>query len=497
MNNAVIYARYSSHSQNEQSIETQINTCMEYAKKNNLNVIKIYEDKAKSATNDNRESFQQMLDDSSSKKFKYLLLYNLSRFARNATESVLNEVILTKNGVSIISVNENIGGDDDDPLTGLMKNLMRGVNEYYSKNTAKNIRDGLKTNAKKGLSIGGQSLPLGYKSVKETREIIIDKEIEPVIKKIFEMYRDNNTYAEIIRYLNINGLKTSRGNEFNKNSIKRLLKNEKYIGKYRFRGEVVSSIPKVIDEELFYEVQDILEKRKQAPSRGRAKNEYLLTTKLFCGECEEMMTGFSGTSKTGKLYNYYACKNSKVKKCNKRKINKQLIEDYVVSKAKRLLDTIDLNEIAENVMESINNSKDASDVKRLTKELKSIENQKRNLFDSLKMCKSDSLKEDIFEELNKLEELRNEINNQLIYEEISSIRLSARDIVVFLKDLKKGRITDDLYRKMLVEVFINKIYLYDDSRIMFLFTTQSKPCEDKIPPLNCLESSFESQSAPP
>ncbi len=162
--NSVIYARYSSHSQNEQSIETQVEICKSYAKKNNLNVIKIYEDKAKTGTNDNREAFQQMLSDSSKKSFSHVIVYNLSRFARNSDESVINEMILSKNGVDVLSATENVNVDDEDPTTSLMRNIMRGINEYYSKNTAKNIRDGLRTNAKKGLSIGGLSLPLGYKS---------------------------------------------------------------------------------------------------------------------------------------------------------------------------------------------------------------------------------------------------------------------------------------------------------------------------------------------
>ena len=163
-NKAVIYARYSSHSQNEQSIETQVDICRSYARKHNLNIVQIYEDKAKSGTNDNRESFQQMLSDSSKKGFSHVIVYNLSRFARNSTESVMNEMILSKNGVDVLSATENVNGDDDDPIASLMKNIMRGVNEYYSKNTAKNIRDGLRTNARKGLSIGGYTLPLGYKS---------------------------------------------------------------------------------------------------------------------------------------------------------------------------------------------------------------------------------------------------------------------------------------------------------------------------------------------
>ena len=162
--NSVIYARYSSHSQNEQSIETQVEICKSYAKKNNLKIVQVYEDKAKSGTNDNREAFQQMLSDSKNKGFSHVIVYNLSRFARNSYESIMNEMILSKNGVDVLSATENVNGADDDPTASLMRNIMRGVNEYYSKNTAKNIRDGLRTNAKKGLSIGGLSLPLGYKS---------------------------------------------------------------------------------------------------------------------------------------------------------------------------------------------------------------------------------------------------------------------------------------------------------------------------------------------
>ena len=96
-----------------------------------------------------------------------------------------------------------------------------------------------------------------------------------------------------------------------------------------------------------------------------------------------------------------------------------------------------------------------------------------------------------------MEKQNKEIQNQLIYEEINLLELTVHDIVQFLKDLKKGRINDNLYRKMLIDVFVNKIYLYEDGRIMLLFTTQANPCEDKIPPLNWLESSFGSNIAPP
>lgn len=495
MSKGVLYIRFSSHSQNDQTVETQRDICTAYAKKNSIQIVNEYVDEAKTGTNDKRENFQRMIQDSKKQLFDYIILYKMDRFARDKYDNAIYKKDLKKNGIRVLSACENI---TDDPEGGLMEGMLEVLAHYYSENLSRNIRDGLATNAKKCLSIGGKSLPLGYKSVKATREIIIDKTTSPIVVKIFEMYRDNNSYAEIIRYLNLHNLKTSRGNEFNKNSIKRLLKNEKYIGKYRFRGEVVSeNIPPIIDKDLFYEVQEILEKRKQAPSRGRAKNEYLLTTKLFCGECGEMMTGFSGTSKTDRLYTYYACKKSKIKQCDKKVINKDLIEDYVVSRARKLLDNSNINKIAKNVIDTINNSKDVSEIKRLKSELTKDEKEKKNLFDSLKICKSDKLKEEIFEELSKMEKHIKEIQNQLVYEEINSLELTVHDIVIFLNGLKKGKINDDLYRKMLIDVFINKIYLYEDGRIIFLFTSQARPCEDKIPPLNWLESSFESNIAPP
>lgn len=495
MSKGVLYIRYSSHSQNEQTVETQRDICTEYAKKNNIQIVNEYIDVARTGTNDKRENFQRMIEDSKKKLFDYIITYKVDRFARDKYDNAIYKRDLKKIGIRVLSAVENI---TDDPEGEMMEGFLETMAHYYSRNLSRNIKDGLATNAKKGLSIGGKSLPLGYKSIETTREIIIDKTTSPIVVKIFEMYRDNNSYAEIIRYLNLHNLKTSRGNEFNKNSIKRLLKNEKYIGLYRFRGEIVSeSIPPIIDKELFYEVQDILEKRKKAPSRGRAKNEYLLTTKLFCGECGEMMTGFSGTSKTERLYTYYACKNSKIKQCDKKVINKDVIEDYVISKTRNLLDNSNINEIAKNIVETLNKSKDVAETKRLKTELSRNNKGRKNLFDSLKICKSDALKEEIMEELSRMEKQNKEIQNQLIYEEINLLELTVHDIVQFLKDLKKGRINDNLYRKMLIDVFVNKIYLYEDGRIMLLFTTQANPCEDKIPPLNWLESSFGSNIAPP
>ena len=106
--NVVIYARYSSHSQTEQSIEGQLQICYEFAKNNGHIVIGEYIDRAQSGTTDSRAEFQRMIADSDKHTFEGVLVYQLDRFARNRYDSAINKAKLKKNGVRVISARENI-----------------------------------------------------------------------------------------------------------------------------------------------------------------------------------------------------------------------------------------------------------------------------------------------------------------------------------------------------------------------------------------------------
>lgn len=178
----------------------------------------------------------------------------------------------------------------------LMEAVLEGMAEYYSVELAQKIKRGMDINAEKCLSTGG-NLALGFKT--EGKRIVVDPLTAPIVVKIFEMYVTGSTMADIIRYLNANQIKTSYGNEFNKNSINRILKNKRYIGIYTYRDkEIPDGLPRIVDDGIFGAAQRIMEKNKKAPARAKAKVDYLLTTKLFCGHCKAAMTGISGTSKT-------------------------------------------------------------------------------------------------------------------------------------------------------------------------------------------------------
>ena len=120
---AVIYARYSSDNQREESIEGQIRECTEYAKYNDLEVVGHYIDRAYSAKTDKRPDFQRMIKDSAKKNFQLVIVWKLDRFARNRYDSAIYKAALKKNGVRVISVTEHI---TDDATGGLMESIFEG-----------------------------------------------------------------------------------------------------------------------------------------------------------------------------------------------------------------------------------------------------------------------------------------------------------------------------------------------------------------------------------
>lgn len=169
--NVVIYARFSSHSQTEQSIEGQLKACYEYAERNSYTVIGEYIDRALTGTNDNRPEFLRMIEDSGKKTFQGILVYQLDRFARNRYDSAVYKKKLKKNGVRVLSARENIS---EDASGILIESVLEGMAEYYSAELSQKIRRGLDINASKCLCTGG-GVALGFK-VDKDRHFQVDED---------------------------------------------------------------------------------------------------------------------------------------------------------------------------------------------------------------------------------------------------------------------------------------------------------------------------------
>ena len=203
---AVIYARYSSDNQREESIEGQIRECTAYAEKNGITVVKHYIDRALSAKTDNRPDFQQMIKDSEKRLFDIVLVWKLDRFARNRYDSAHYKRILKKNGVKVVSVKENIS---DGPEGIILESMLEGYAEYYSAELSEKIQRGQKENALKCKNNGGNT-PLGY-VVGTDGVLAVDPLTAPLVTEIFTRYDSGESISEITASLNGRGLKTKKG----------------------------------------------------------------------------------------------------------------------------------------------------------------------------------------------------------------------------------------------------------------------------------------------
>lgn len=217
--NAVIYARYSSDNQREESIEGQLRECKEYADQNGITVVRTYIDRALSAKTDSRPQFQQMIHDSATHTFEAVLVWKLDRFSRNRYDSAHYKRILKNNRVHVVSVTEPISNT---PEGIMLESLLEGMAEYYSAELAEKVSRGHKENALKAKFNGGP-VPLGYR-IDSEHHYQIDPTTAPVVQEAFHRYAAGESIRSIIESLNARSIRNSRGNPFTKNSFQTLLK---------------------------------------------------------------------------------------------------------------------------------------------------------------------------------------------------------------------------------------------------------------------------------
>ena len=452
---AVIYARYSSDNQREESIEGQIRECTAYAEKNGITVVKHYIDRAISAKTDNRPEFQQMIKDSDKKLFDIVLVWKLDRFARNRYDSARYKTQLKKNGVKLMSATEIIS---EGPEGIILESVLEGYAEYYSADLAEKVVRGQTENILKGRCNGGRGT-FGY-TLDSERKFHIDPLTFPFVLESFKKYNEGSTMKEIRDWLNENGIKNPVGGAFTYNSVEHMLKNRRYIGELKFRDVVVpDAIPPIIPLELFEDVQEKIAKNKKAPARRKAEDDYLLTTKLFCGYCGALMFGESGTSRTGEVHRYYKCATAKKHRgCKKKTVRKQWLEDLVVNQTMQLVkDDAAMESIIAKVMELQN--KENTNIPLYEKQLRDAESGIQNMLNAIQ---AGILTSSTKERLEQLEETKRELEARIAEEKLAKPKVTEEFIRFWLLRFRKLDMSLKDQRQALVDTFINAIYLYDD-----------------------------------
>jgi site-specific DNA recombinase len=478
---AVAYCRYSSDRQREESIEAQLRAINEYAKSNNISIVKEYIDRALSGTFDERQAFKAMIRDSEKDLFELVLTHKVDRFARNRYDSAIYKRKLRENNVKVIYVAQPIS---DGPEGAMMEAMLEGMAEYYSRNLAQETMKGLKENAYDCRHCGGKP-PLGYDVDPVTKKYIINKHEAYIIQYIFELYQQGIGYIKLINALNKKGYRTKYGNVFGKNSIYEILRNEKYTGTYVFNRaakkvkgkfnkrslkttdeiiKVPEGMPQIISYEVWKEIQDKMDSHKH--NGRRSKETYLLSGLLICGICGSAMTTDTRYMKDrDKVYCYYRCfKNNGKNECSMQAWSRDDLEEMVILKLKEeMFSGENLQKMVQKIFSYYNEyaSTMNEDIVQLKHELSGIKKRIGNLITAI--SEGDELKT-LKEALKNFEQQKDVYENKITELEISKKTMIPSEKMI--RDyLKKRSSLFDLGRedlKDLVNENIKSIHVYTD-----------------------------------
>ncbi len=465
MKKAVIYARYSSDNQTEQSIEGQVRVCKEYAERNDLVIVKEYIDRAMTGTNDNRPALQQMLYDSKKKGFDFVLVYKFDRFARSRYDSAMNKAILKQNGVKLLSATEQIS---DNPEGIILEGMLESIAEYYSAELSQKVKRGLKESRIKGQFTGGPT-PYGY--VVKDLKVSINEEQANIVRLMFNEYLSGKLIKDIVKLLQDKGMKNSYGKAWTINSVSRVLRNPNYKGCVFADDTCYTNIfPQIIDSEIFDEVNEKLKASKRTSAHHKTDVNYILSGKLICGKCGALMTGDSGKGKLGKIYNYYKCFAKKKNKsiCDKKSISQENIEAKVISMTKYFLQHTNLHSIAK-VMCNVYN-KDIEKDKILESLNKELQENNKKLVNLLRALENGVFNDTTNARMKELESNNKELQEKISIRQLTIIKPLDENLVYdFLCSFKDIDENNTLAKQRMIDLFVNRVVLFDDGTMTIYY----------------------------
>lgn len=471
------YCRYSSTNQNELSIEQQHIELEKYAENHNITIVKYFDDKAKSGTKDNRENFQNMMNECKKKEIQAVLVWKTDRFARNTQDSLFYKMKLEKLGIDLISITQPI--DTSSPEGNLMYTMLASIDEYYSKNLASNVKRAMNFNASQGLFNGGTA-PLGY-DIKNRKYIINEKE-KKIVQFIYDKYLEGYSYYDIIKECNSLGYKTKKNLPFKKNSLYEILHNEKYTGTYIYNKssgnnrhninkniiKIENAFEPIISKETFEKVQEKTEKNKKQTAQYKAKENYLLSGLLYCGKCGGRYTGQTTyRTKNNKTYSssYYVCSNrNKIGKCTNKRLNRYVLETGVKNALiGKILNGNSVDILLDKVQIEYQNliNKNNIYLNDLKIELEQINSKINNMISLLSINPLTSL----LSQLEVLENQKQDIEYRLEHLDITkNNKITTKKIKeVLAKDIQELHTRSGKHLHQLIEKYIKSITVNDNN----------------------------------
>lgn len=496
--NAVLYCRYSSTQQTENSIDGQLRECHRFADYHGYKIIGEYIDRAKSGTSvEQRDDFLRMISDAKKQQFAYIIVYRFDRFARNRYDSVVYKRQLAISGVRVISATEAVA---DGPDGAILEAMYEAMDESYSRRLSAITLRGIQEATRKG--IWCSAIPFGYHT--EDKRLIIDEKEAPAVREIYTQYAEGKTKSEIAKWLNGHGYRTRHGNQFTCNNFNTILSNPAYAGHAKCR-DIEIETPAIIDKELYKTVQNKL--AQNAPARGKKtdKRYFALTGKLYCGLCGCAMTSDLGTSQNGTVHAYYSCSRRKTAhgvrggKCKKKSERQDFLEWYIVRQTmSHVLTDTRIAEISERLEKLSHEDQASTSIREIEARQKEINKELDDLTDKLIATNNQSI-------INRINTRADELTAELstLDIDLSHLRLqvdhtlTAQQIAAYLRSLRTGDPLDQDFRRRIIDTFIQRVYLFDDKILVYYNIKETAPItyDQALDDLDGLSAQLSSGSA--
>lgn len=496
--NAVLYCRYSSTQQTENSIDGQLRECHRFADYHGYKIIGEYIDRAKSGTSvEQRDDFLRMISDAKKQQFAYIIVYRFDRFARNRYDSVVYKRQLAISGVRVISATEAVA---DGPDGAILEAMYEAMDESYSRRLSAITLRGIQEATRKG--IWCSAIPFGYRT--EEKRLTIDEKEAPAVREIYSQYAEGKTKSEIAKWLNEHGYRTRRGKQFTCNNFNMILSNPAYTGHAKCR-DINIETPAIIEKELYDKVQKKL--AANAPARGKKtdKRYFALTGKLYCGLCGCAMTSDLGTSQNGTVHAYYSCSRRKTAhgvrggKCKKKSERQDFLEWYIVRQTmSHVLTDSRIAEISERLEKLSREDQASTSIREIEARQKEINKELDDLTDKLIATNNQSI-------INRINTRADELTAELsaLDADLSHFRLqvdhtlTSQQIAAYLRSLRTGDPLDQDFRRRIIDTFIQRVYLFDDKILVYYNIKETAPItyDQALDDLDGLSAQLSSGSA--
>ena len=515
-----VYARLSTEDLDEDTLDNQIYLLKSFVgEKTDMVLVDIYADNGFSGTNFERPEFTRLMNDVKTGKVNCIVVKDLSRLGRNYIETGnLIENVFPFLNVRFIAVTDNFDTNEGGGVENMVASFKNLVNDVYAKDISRKIITAFRTKQKNGEYIGLVA-PYGYlKSAENKNKFVIDEKTAPAVKKIFELYAGGYGLDRIARIMNesdydcprkyrysIGITKSDRykNSKWGRTTINTILTNRAYIGDMvqgKVKQELCNNIvmhytnkddwivvegthEAIIERNLFFEVQDILEKKKteQAVRRKNSKSreykeENLLKGRIKCGCCGKSMNLAQNVRGNSISRSYYCSGYKELREAvctNKNRINKSSVESKVLESIKKcIFNNIDESSLSLEIADT-----NTQDIKKRMVQIERAIRQTNSKIADLYKDVSDGLidendyllmKTKFLNDKKQLEREEKLLSDNMKKTSDSAGKLRAAD---YLKKCKKAKKLD---RKM-VESFIELVTINDDKSIEITFS-----CCDEI-----------------